>query len=375
MPIIFHRDRREKSFLLRNFNALAKPIEFDTDKTYYIIEPTGDSFDASDWVDDCLNAIDRTFIDRDDVIILIHIAEIVEILEDKILKVFDKYGYDHRKFLFVFATDPEWSKPVKTLNCKVFPSYWLYYWSLVNDFSTDPSNNLVSKIFNYRRAKKYLFLNHITKSTRRYALVKLEQAGLLDDGIVSYLNLSYDEEPATVEKLENDAFFTPLVYPYLCEHREIEKRLPIILDNPDRINNHRLNHIDFFKNSYWSLVGETYFRSKYFLTEKTFKCLFNMHPFILIGPNDSLKYLHEYGFKTFGDYIDESYDTFTDHQTRLDAAINEAIRIFRLGHHEQLKLMKQVTPILEHNKKHAQDINFLSRLINEIPKGTAVYHS
>ncbi len=58
------------------------------------------------------------------------------------------------------------------------------------------------------------------------------------------------------------------------------------------------------------------------LTEKSLRPIACGHPFIIVGTPGSLKYLHSYGFQTFGQFIDESYDQIVDPVQRLTAIIN-----------------------------------------------------
>ena len=85
------------------------------------------------------------------------------------------------------------------------------------------------------------------------------------------------------------------------------------------------NKIENFKN--WSrakvtIIPETHVVYKYtskkdnlfpvvkttHITEKTFKCIRLGKPFVIFGQKDSLKHLKKYGFLTFNQSIDESYD-------------------------------------------------------------------
>jgi hypothetical protein len=54
------------------------------------------------------------------------------------------------------------------------------------------------------------------------------------------------------------------------------------------------------------------------LTEKTFKPICLRMPFIIAGTRGSLAYLRSYGFKTFGDLWDESYDDEINDDQRME---------------------------------------------------------
>ena len=62
-------------------------------------------------------------------------------------------------------------------------------------------------------------------------------------------------------------------------------------------------------------------------SEKVLKpCAFR-HPFIVWGPQGYLKWLRSWGFETFDNCIDESYDLETDNTKRLEMIIKEVARL------------------------------------------------
>ena len=78
----------------------------------------------------------------------------------------------------------------------------------------------------------------------------------------------------------------------------------------------------FYKNSLMSVVTETFFYSNIIhLTEKSFKPIVNHHPFIVVSAPHTLKAIRSFGFKTFGNIIDESYDDIENHQDRFNAIL------------------------------------------------------
>lgn len=85
------------------------------------------------------------------------------------------------------------------------------------------------------------------------------------------------------------------------------------------INNFKQNLISYpvYSQSSFILILETAFQTpKKHLTEKIFKAIVAGKPFILAAGKGNLQYLRNYGFKTFGDYIDESYDNEADDKKR-----------------------------------------------------------
>ena len=83
--------------------------------------------------------------------------------------------------------------------------------------------------------------------------------------------------------------------------------------------------------------------------EKLVKPITMRHPFILISSRNSMKKLEQFGFKTFGDFIDESYDACETYQNRIMKVI-EVIKNFDLE--KSQKFYNDTRAICEHNLHH-----------------------
>lgn len=85
-------------------------------------------------------------------------------------------------------------------------------------------------------------------------------------------------------------------------------------------------HFDFthlYGKTNFSIISETMFRwEEVFVTEKVYRAIINKHPFMLVAPAHSLKYLKSFGFRTFEKYLPYKYDTIEDHDQRLKLIIN-----------------------------------------------------
>ena len=115
------------------------------------------------------------------------------------------------------------------------------------------------------------------------------------------------------------------------------------------------------------VVTETVFQGRrQHLTEKTFKPICLQMPFVIAGTAGSLEYLRSYGFRTFGDLWDESYDTETDDFVRLEK-IGQLLKDFdNLSRRELNQLYQAARPAVEHNYKHFYGGTFESLLWNEL---------
>ena len=102
------------------------------------------------------------------------------------------------------------------------------------------------------------------------------------------------------------------------------------------------------------------------LTEKTFKPICLRMPFIIVGTHGSLRYLRSYGFKTFGDYWDESYDNETDDVKRIEMISQLLCKLDSMSVTHKQKLFNDMNDILNYNYNHFYYGNFEKILWNEL---------
>ena len=95
-----------------------------------------------------------------------------------------------------------------------------------------------------------------------------------------------------------------------------------------------------------------YFGRRTHITEKTFKAIALEMPFVLIAPAHSLEYMREYGFQTFGNVFDESYDQETDDVQRIERAIKLLKDIDSLTEKERQQIHRACLPAVQHNYHH-----------------------
>jgi hypothetical protein len=88
------------------------------------------------------------------------------------------------------------------------------------------------------------------------------------------------------------------------------------------------------------------------LTEKTFKPIVMQQPFIVLSCAHSLEYLRMYGFKTFDDIWDESYDQETDDAVRVKKVADVLKSLNDLSTAEKAQIHRACTSIVEHNFNH-----------------------
>ena len=159
-------------------------------------------------------------------------------------------------------------------------------------------------------------------------------------GYFSYIGQDFiDGEPGTL--LKNLSF------------RQFENHIPFLLDTDDAeaVNYHWRVKKPFFNDAYWNFVTESFYADYYSLTEKTFKPLVNLQPFIIVGAPGSLETLHKLGYQTFSSVIDESYDYELNHNKRMEKLIALSYRLTDMTDAQHMRIMRKIEPILKHNQE------------------------
>ena len=117
---------------------------------------------------------------------------------------------------------------------------------------------------------------------------------------------------------------------------------------------------EYYIDSYFNIVTETFFEEPALrFSEKIYKPIIYRQPFILYSTPFSLRQLRSVGYKTFGDFIDESYDEIQDHEKRLDALNEEVKRLCSLSLDELHNQYVKMKDILDSNFENF--INVLKR--------------
>lgn len=86
-----------------------------------------------------------------------------------------------------------------------------------------------------------------------------------------------------------------------------------------------------------------------FLTEKTYRAIYNKKPFIVFSQPNTLETLRKIGYKTFDTIIDESYDQEQDVNTRLLKIHQEIKKLNELSDAEFDTVIFKCKEICEHN--------------------------
>lgn len=98
-----------------------------------------------------------------------------------------------------------------------------------------------------------------------------------------------------------------------------------------------------------------------FFSEKVYKAFLGKKPFMLVGAGKMLDKLHEQGYKTFPEFIDESYSC-DDTAHMVQTIMSEMRRLAQMDEPEFRKMIFDMRDIIEHNyevfRKSMETINF-----------------
>lgn len=138
-------------------------------------------------------------------------------------------------------------------------------------------------------------------------------------------------------------------------------------ENDHPMHSYCLSLFDQAASSLAYVVNETvYFGRRNHLTEKSFKPICLKMPFIIASGAGSLEYLRRYGFKTFSNVWDESYDEETDDIKRMEKISRLILDIDAMSPGERKKMLDAINPVLEHNHQHFYKGGFESILWKEL---------
>jgi hypothetical protein len=214
----------------------------------------------------------------------------------------------------------------------------------------------------------FLLLNGRLRPHRKYLLHRLRELELLDRGLwtcldqrcdmrwTSYLSLPYQDRDL-MNDIE-DIRLLPAQY-------EIERALPNLIGTlPDCDVKHFLFNNTWgdaiinaraYTDTAFSIVTETIYDYPFtFRTEKIWKPMIMAHPFVVAANVGYYRALHAAGFRTFGDLIDESFDSIWEPRERMEAIIEVISDTVRNG---ATSFLMATQDICKYNQEHLREHN------------------
>jgi len=203
--------------------------------------------------------------------------------------------------------------------------------------------------------RKYVCLNFTPRWARWATVLSLSYHGRLAEGYVSFPGISNEKHnPARPE-----AYSMPGVRnrQALLDHLpEFLKLCPLVLDRSNE-SAEVLEHVypmHILSDSLIHIVTETEMGDQRIrrITEKVFKPMVGLQPFLVSGNPGTLDLLRHMGFRTFGGLFDESYDRINDVAQRFDALEAEIQRCLALDVETPRDAVDYVQEEVMHNFVH-----------------------
>lgn len=216
--------------------------------------------------------------------------------------------------------------------------------------------------FNKNIKNTFLIYNRSWTGTREYRLKFADL--LIKNNLLEYCQTSCNS-------YDNEHYYKTYNFknPTWAPEHDLEQYFP-----PNSASSNYSADFDItdYNNTEFEVVLETLFDdSRHHLTEKTLRPIACNQPFILASTAGSLKYLRSYGFQTFGDIFDESYDLVTDATHRMNKIIELMKEISNWSPEYKLLQMKKIKEITEFNRLHFFSDQFFNTVVDELKNNLA----
>ena len=227
-----------------------------------------------------------------------------------------------------------------------------FYARIHPDFLDSRLNPYVSK------SKSFDILLGNQRPHRDYVHNYIVQQGLNDCNIMTYVYYSHRS------LINNDQFILEMDDVELDPARSYTHSVDSVKYHGRWITVSQIVPINIYNQTAYSLVAETnYFNCFNFYTEKIVKPMLARRLFVVIAGKNYLANLRAMGFQTFGNIIDETYDTVDDDQQRWCMAMDQVRLLCQL---DQTSILDAVKPIAEHNYGMIAKKNWYQEFLSEL---------
>ena len=219
------------------------------------------------------------------------------------------------------------------------------------------------------KIKHFLKINRTNRPERNLFMLFMNYHNLLEKSLISFPYLPDETYPNGFEK-------------YLIDENleDLRKKVPFNIDKTDEDNQGPAGHgkgffdadLPFqpihYKNSFISVIMAAFpFEDNAcHLHSSTFNPMYCGHPIIQYGPYQSLKVMRDYGFKTFDNWWDESYDKEPDHWKRLQMVMDLVLKLSDYDEKDLLHMYEDMKETLQHNIDIIENYDIKTNLYDRI---------
>ncbi|HZM94828.1 MAG TPA: hypothetical protein VFB92_15465 [Vicinamibacterales bacterium] len=244
--------------------------------------------------------------------------------------------------------------------------YWI--WDALSHFADTGDDEYRRRLQTFRarpaqRARKFVSLNRTPRPMKVLFLLRVISDGLWNSGFISFGGFrSTADGPGKAQPSEEEMVralpgFEDLIHSVMPEMKTLagvgRSLLGMEQHGWDRLelwNASRAVDLEEYANSWFTAVTETEMRSRPSrITEKLIKPLANFQPFVVFANPGALRMVRDYGFFTFENIVDESYDDEPDPRRRFDLAYAEFARLCAQSEQEWSRMEKEIEDRLTFN--------------------------
>lgn len=226
-------------------------------------------------------------------------------------------------------------------------------------------HGLVKESPNWSRLLTGLFLPGKSNKMQRLGPIKyLHESGLLNDMVYSLKLLRNSSLQYFLDELNtNEEFFLAL-------EKDLDFSLELITNHDNQHYTGYPYDSELYSKTGWSLISESSmgfkimnsinpgchhtFQDKPWITEKTYRTIYNNHPFILLGEYGCHNFLNQMGYQTFEKFYGVELDNFwpnaNDHNIHTEC--QELVRVVK-RFKENLQIhQEEIAEMVEYNKQN-----------------------
>lgn len=248
---------------------------------------------------------------------------------------------------------------------------WMDWFTTTTDFYKIVQPDLLTQklLFHGNKSKYFDILLGCERPHRNYVYNYINNNDLNSKVIMTYYrrwNIDLRETDHIFE-LDGLEFLPESSYTHSVHH---------VLYYGRKTNLSQVIPFSIYNDSYYSVVAETNAVNQFnFYTEKIVKPILGRRLFVAVAGSGYLRNLRSFGFQTFGDVIDESYDDELDDYQRWGMAMDQ---VRYLTTQDPIEIYDKIKGVVEHNQ-HLMLTNdwygdFIKRLKKEIDSYLTTAH-
>ena len=235
----------------------------------------------------------------------------------------DDKEYDStHTFIYKFKQEEDLVKKYRGTGCKfIADGLWEVHFFCGTDFDQDTLPIINNGQFDQKRIlrvpKFFWFEEYLSQHHRKEQVTSWPCEHDKTADFLMLIGKHTVERQVLLNRLEQLNLLDKSLYSVLFKGKSLERKIESYIP-AKRDFSQRHYESDWYNSTHYSLVVESIVYVDGFVTEKTFKPIMYGHPFMIFGNPGSLRLLESWGFKTFEDLFDQSYDLEQDNAKRLE---------------------------------------------------------